>query len=483
MRNKLYNAIQSNDMFTENGMFTNSTSGSNVLDLYFKMGAMRSQSESAIIELFENALQENPTLAIKAMFYNRDIRGGQGERRSFRVMFEYLCNKYPEIAVSIFQLVPEYGRWDDLLVATSSEINMKVVKFIYDALISGNVLAKKWMPREGKKNEDMSFFLMDAMGLDAQQYRNLISLDGEVVENLMCSNKWTDINYSHVPSIASKNYRKAFGRHDAEGYGDYLSKLEKGDKSVKINAGAIFPNDIIKSYLNDRRSNQIDGTIEAQWKALPDFVPDDLNFIVVADTSGSMHGDIAWEVAYSLAIYLGERNKSVFKDAFITFSRIERLVTLSGATLREKVTSMLKNEIVENTNLDSVFNLILNKAKEYSVPEEDMPDVILIISDMQFDSSGAQISDNALQMIRRKYESAGYKLPQVIFWNVRSSNGIPVKFDEVGTAAVSGYSPSVMKNVLSGEVTPLGMMMKTLNSERYAPVEEALLGVLLREAK
>jgi len=475
--NKLYNAIQNNDMLTENGMPTHSTSGSYLLDMFFKMGSARSMKDQDILSMFISAYQENPVLAIKAMFYNRDVRGGQGERRSFQIMFKWLCENVPSYAKLVFDLVPEYGRWDDLFVGLDSSLYPQIVSFIHQNLMEGNVLLKKWMPRENKSKSDLALALMEALGMSPREYRKAIALHGEVVENFMCSNEWMAINYSHVPSVASKNYRKAFSRHDAERYVEWLSAIEKGDDpKVKINAGAIFPHDILRAYLGSTRpSLTVDRTVEAQWKALPDFVNEGLNFIAVVDTSQSMESDLAWEVAFALAIYLGERNKSVFKDAFITFSRIAKLIRFpSNASLREKLNEILKHRIVEDTNFESVFKLILDKAVAGKVSQEDMPTHVIVLSDMQFNPARNVPSDNAQQMIERMYAKAGYSVPQIIYWNLRSSNGVPVKFDESGTCLVSGYSPSLMQSLLDGQLTPMNMMLAVLDRKRYALIEERL---------
>lgn len=337
-------------------------------------------------------------------------------------------------------------------------------------------LLSKWMSRENKSKGWQAIRFIEYFSITPKQYRQMLSILTDVVESKMCENNWSEINYNHVPSVASKNYRKAFGRHDGERYGEWLSALEKGSPEVKINAGAIFPNDVIKPYLNSGRGGSItvDRTIEAQWKALPDFVTEGLSFVPVVDTSGSMHGDIAWEVAYSLGVYLAERNKSVFKDAFITFSRIAKLIPLGNGTLRDKVNVLLRHEIVENTNIESVFKLILDKSVKAKLSQEDMPTHVIILSDMQFDPSRFDANENSLEMIKRMYKKAGYEMPQIIYWNLRSSNGIPVKFDESGVALVSGFSPSLMKSVLNGSTTPMNMMLSVLDSERYAVIEERL---------
>jgi hypothetical protein len=471
-KSKLYQAMQYNDTRTENNMPAHSTSGNSVLDMFFKMGGTRSWGEEQIISLFEDAFSDDSILALKAMFYNRDVRGGQGERRSFRLMFGWLATSNPELAKRVIHLVPFYGRWDDLFAGLYTDIEQDVADFIYDALAEGNTLAKKWMPRENKKNKVIAHRLMELMNLSADEYRHLIALHGEVTENLMCENRWEDVNYNHVPSVASKKYRSAFGRHDADRYGKWLAALESGDKSVKINAGAIFPHDIVRPYLHNRSG--VDRTLEAQWKALPDFVGEGVSFIPVVDTSASMHGDLAWEVAFALGVYLAERNKSVFEGAYITFSSDAKLIMLDNGSLKTKVHTFVKNAIVADTNLESVYNLILSKAKAGKVAAEDMPTHILILSDMQFNQGVEDPSFNAQEMMRAKFERAGYAVPQVVYWNLRSSEGTPVKYNETGTALVSGFSPSLMQSLLAGELTPEKMMLKVLNGERYAAVEEAL---------
>ena len=474
--NRLYNAIQTNDIETENGMATNSTSGSAVLDMFFAMGGARGMQPRNVEMLFESAVTEDYRLALKALFYNRDIRGGQGERETFRIMFAYLCNTYPQLAHLVLHLVPEYGRWDDVFLGVGTKVERAIISLIKDETLNGNVLLSKWMPREKKANHKLAVRLARLLGLDMRAYRKMYALKGEVVENLMCNNQWGDINYNHVPSVASNKYRKAFSRHDADRYVAWLEALEKGSPEAKINAGAIYPHDIAGKYISGN-TYELDRTLEAQWKALPDFVNPEFSFITVTDTSGSMKfndGGLPRKVAYALSVYLAEKNKSVFKDAFITFSSVAKLITLQGHTLFSKIDTMMRNSIVENTNLDSVFKLILEKAVGANLSQEDMPSNILILSDMQFDQSVGVPSDNAMQMIRRMYAEHGYEVPQVIFWNLRTSNGVPVKFDEDGTCLVSGFNPSIMKSLLGGELAPMSMMMSVLESERYALVDEAL---------
>jgi hypothetical protein len=456
----LFKAITTRDTFTENGMVTHSTSSNYVLDMFFKMGGSRGMSEDDLENMFERALNENKLLATKALFYNRDIRGGQGERRSFRIMFKHLCDYYPNIARRNLHLVPEYGRWDDLFVGIGSVVTGDIVDFILSALKSGDKLCAKWMPRDNKSQGKTAKFLMESFGLSSKDYRKLLAGNTEVVENLMCKNEWTHINYNHVPSVAINKYRTAFYRHDGERFPAWIESLKKPESGNKIHADAIFPHDIVKRIGRDN------ALLEAQWKALPNYVSEGRMILPVCDVSGSMTGE-PMDVCVSLGIYLSERNIGPFKDGFITFSAKPSLQILTG-NLESRIRQLKTAHWMTNTNLNAVFDLILRKSIESRLSQNDMPSDILILSDMQFDACVTNKSNTAMDMIRGKYLDAGYNIPNVIFWNLRTSDGVPVKFDERGTALVSGFSPSIMKSLLGGDITPVAMMMKVLNSERYS---------------
>lgn len=484
------NAMQSRNARTENGMVTHSTSGSKVLDLFYKIGASRQISERDIMSLAKNAFSEDPLLTVKNMFYNRDIRGGQGERHSFRLMFLWLCKTYPNIAIKNLENVPFYGRWDDVFVALGTPVEGYALDFIAHALQAGDKLCAKWMPREGKSQSKIATMLRKYMGLTPKQYRKLLAGNTEVVENFMCQRDWGAVNYNHVPSMASNKYRRAFGRHDFNRYSEWLASLNKvkPDGTVnKIHADAIFPHTIVNGYIKNMRQNPgygyarannqgyeitEDATLEAQWTALPDYVPDGESFIPVCDLSGSMMSLTSltpMTVSASLGIYLSQRNKGPFKDAYIAFSQTPTFVYTTGS-LRDRLVQMKLSSIAENTNLEKVFSMILEKSVSENVPVEDMPRTILIISDMQFDESIEHPNATAMDMIRGKYSAHGYPVPNVVFWNVRYSVGVPVKTNALGVALVSGFSPSVMKNLLGGELNPIKVMLKTLNSERYERV-------------
>lgn len=313
----------------------------------------------------------------------------------------------------------------------------------------------------------------------------------------MSAKQWGEIKYEAVPSRANLIYNKAFLRNDEERRRVYLENLAKGE--TKINAGTLFPHEIVHKYGNSgwNAITKYNETLEQLWKALPDTVNGNGNTIVVADGSGSMTCDVdphssvtALDVANALAIYFAEHSSGQFKDKYITFSGHPRLVDFSKAkNLREKLLIAKQYNEMANTNIEAVFNLILTTAVNNRMKQEDMPQNVLIISDMEFDACatcGSQLDywsrkrpDSRLfNVIRQKYEAAGYKLPRLVFWNVNSRTGIiPVKENDLGVALVSGFSQNVASMVMSGKLDPYECLMETLNSERYQPVQKALEGI------
>jgi hypothetical protein len=315
-----------------------------------------------------------------------------------------------------------------------------------------------------------------------KQYRKLLSSlrkKIDVVERKMCAGEWDKIEYSGVPSKAASIYRDAFKTHDSARYSKFLTKVEKGEET--INASVLYPYDIVRDVRTLRAK---DRTLEIQWKALPDYIAGNKhNGIVVADVSGSMDcsgyyggktSNVApIDVAVSLAIYFAERNEGAFKDHFMIFSNDAKLLKISGTTLFQNVNDVLNSREVANTDLQSVFDLILVKGIKNKVPQSEMPSHIYIISDMQFDSAvTASRSATNHSVIKAKYAAAGYNLPQIVYWNVNSYSDVPVKFDEKGTCLVSGCSPAILKSVLSGKVTtPYDMMINTVCVDRYTVIK------------
>jgi hypothetical protein len=340
-----------------------------------------------------------------------------------------------------------------------------------DALRAKNGLAAKWTPRKGQIAAEVRAFF----GMTPKQYRKSLVALTTVVETQMCAGDWDNINFSHVPSVASRNYKKAFNRHTPL-FAEYVAKLVSGDKTVKVNASAIFPHDVLKGVAHSYtklNKTETDHVI-AQWDALPNYVGD-ASILPLVDVSGSMtcsaggKSDVrCLDVAVSLGLYLADKNKGVFKDTFLTFSSKPQLVTLKG-NIVEKCDQMSKSNWEMSTNLHAAMDKILSTAVKANVPASDMPAMLLILSDMQFDQC-ARFDDSAMQMIERKYAEAGYTVPQIVFWNLNSSGNAPVKADKSGAALVSGFSPSIMTALLSADMdqfTPEGIMLKTVMVPRY----------------
>jgi len=455
---------------TANGMKARKTSASAVLDFFGKAGSSRG---TVLVKEFAAALVDNEDLALRVLLWTRDIRAGAGERKQFRDLLVQLEGANPELAGKLMHKVPELGRWDDLFIYNDPINRRKAFGMIRDALTMKNGLCAKWMPRKGPIAVELTRFL----NLTPKQYRKLLVGLTQVVETQMCAKEWETINFSHVPSLASARYQKAFGRNAGEAYSAYIAELKKPveqrDPKVKINASAVYPYDVVKSVVKGNAA-----VADEQWKALPNYVGD-ARIMPMVDVSGSM-GNLRYstgtvqpiDVAISLGLYLSEKNTSDFKDMFLTFSGSPKMEILKG-TLSQRVAQLEKTHWQMDTNLHKAFDEILKVAVKGNVPAEDMPEMLLILSDMQFNSC-TRFDDSAQEMIKRKYAEAGYEVPLIVFWNLSpyGRDNTPVRFDDKGVCHVSGFSPAIMKAVLSvkelEDFTPFNVMVKTLMSDRYA---------------
>ena len=457
--NELVKATLTKDTTTTNGMRTNSTSLNKCLDFFFIAGASRNMREEDITSLFGAAIAENPNVALKILFWARDVRGGAGERRLFRYCMLWLSENHPTMSAEVTKHIPEFGRWDDILYGDT----VTALEEIVWALAEANALCAKWMPRKGPVANQ----IRKAMNMSPKEYRQSLVALTRVVETRMCKKEWNQIGYKTVPSKAFSKYRNAFLRNDSKRFTQFLTDVKEGKSS--INAGAIFPHDIIRPYLNMSHKN--DDAINEQWKALPNYMEGAKeNILPVCDVSGSMTG-LPMEVSISLGIYISERNEGTFKDAFITFSERPQMEFLTG-NVWERSRQLSLADWGMNTNLEATFNLVLDKAVENNIPQSDMPDKLLIISDMEFDQATSR-THCAMDMIKEKYDNAGYKMPGIIFWNVNGRMGnVPVGAKDDNTALVSGFSPSILQSILSGDLeSPLELMLKTLKNERYEVIK------------
>jgi hypothetical protein len=444
------------------------------VNLFFQVGAMRGKDKNALLQMFSKAYSENPLVATKVLFWARDARGGAGERQIFRDILEYLVVNSTDVVRKNLSLIPEFGRWDDILLLVGTEVEGDVFDLIKTELDNENGLCSKWMPRKGK----VANAIRRSFKVSPKVYRKTLVELTSVIETAMCAKDYSGVDYSKLPSLASSRYQKAFLRNDEVGYGEYKTALESGE--AKVNAGAVYPYDIIKSmnYGGDKVVNN------AQWESLPNFMEgSEERVLPVVDVSGSMSCSAGgndnltcMDVAISLGMYISERNEGNFKDAFVTFSSNPQLQYLKG-TLEQRLNQLRRAEWGMSTDINAVFELILNQAKMYNIPQDKMPTKILILSDMQFNEATSsrwdrvkEYNPTAQDMIEALYEEAGYTKPDVIYWNLSASIGnFPVEFDKMGTAMVSGFSPSILKSLLSGKsMTPESILMETVGSERYS---------------
>ena len=472
-------AVQSQEARTENGMKALKSSTSACVDLFFKIGASRGKD---ILKEFTAAYVENKDLALRIAQWARDVRGGSGERQLFKDILVHLEQRDPDAAKVLLAKVPAIGRWDDIFAFKTSEMKFAAYNMLGDALREKNGLAAKWTPRQGPLAVEIRKFF----GMSPKFYRKSLVEMTKVVEQQMCAKDWDEINFSHVPSVAHARYKKAFLRNTPK-YKEYVTELTKDPKDraveVKINAGAVYPYDVLKGLLPGGFLRNVDSikdkteldVITAQWNALENFMGD-ADVLPLIDVSGSMtvpvgggsSGISCLQVAVSLGLYCADKNKGKFKDTFLTFSGNPELLHLKGDII-DKVQQISTSTWGMNTDLAKAMNLILKTALNGNVSQSEMPKMLLIFSDMQFDQC-AEFDDTAMWMIEKKFTEAGYEMPSIVFWNLNSKDNVPVKANAKKVALVSGFSPSIMKSVLSADAekfTPEGIMLQTIMNPRY----------------
>jgi hypothetical protein len=450
---------------TDNGMPAYESTGSALTDLFFAIGAARNMDHNVVLDMFQKAYDEDALMAMKILFWARDVRGGAGERKVFRDIISHLDLTNPEVVYKNLGLIPFFGRWDDVLTLRES---VQLKELIADVIVNqkeGYQLAAKWMPRQGSFAHSMAKFLK----ISPKQWRKLLVRSSNTVEQKMCAQQWDKIEYSHLPSIAAKQYQAAFGRHDPVGYAKYKAQLETGE--AKVNAGAIFPHDVIVGIKN---GDAVVG--QAQWDALPNFMGDN-NALAMIDTSGSMNcpagssNSLCIDVAIALGLYVSEKQTGAFNGTYLTFSGQPELASFRGKTVAKKLHNMSHDGWEMNTNIESAFDKILEVAKLHKVEQKDMPKYLIILSDMQFDQCVRDPSQTAMEMMESRYELSGYDMPNVVFWNLNARGNVPVSFSKSGVACVSGFSPAIMKAVLAAKsLTPYSLMIDTINQPRYNEV-------------
>lgn len=487
---------------TENGAFAyDSTAQGALLDLFSQIGALRPRTDREIEQKFAAAFREDKLLATKMLFYSGDIRqGGLGERRTFRICLRWLAENHPEIVNKNIELIPYFNRFDSwfVLCGTKCEKLMweNVAKTLaadmkaYNASTAKKIvpvsLLAKWMPSENTssvKTRQMATKAMRALHLEPRKYRKMLSALRKhinVVERQMSAGEWGLIDYAKVPSYAMHNYGSAFAKHDHERFDAYLKSVKKGE--VKINASVLYPYDLVEKYMNTREAGTHYGdcfvarnenaVVEAQWKAMPNYLTKSVNAVVMADVSGSMHGR-PMATSIGLATYFAQHNTGHYHNQYLTFTSEPKFINIrEGASLLECVKKVAEAGVGYSTNLEKAFMAILDTATFYKVPNNEMPKALVVISDMEIDRYMRPGRHwDFLKVMEARYNAKGYALPRIILWNVNARKDTVLSQDE-HTLFVSGQSASVFKQIcqnLDG-VTAYDLMIQTLNGPAYNKV-------------
>ncbi|MCD8293908.1 MAG: DUF2828 family protein [Clostridia bacterium] len=495
MAEAMLNALsnESNITRTENGAYTYRSTGSECLDFFGTVGAIRDASDKEKVSRFIRAFSEDRDTALKTIFFARDIREGLGERDTFRAILEWLGVTEPEIMRNLVPYIPEYGRYDDLLSLLGTPVEDTVVAYIKSIMAEdlknleqgGEVsLLGKWLPSINTSSyatREQARHLASKLGMNLAEYRKTLSklrAGIKIIENNLRTKDYT-FDYSKQPSQALRKYMKAFVRNDGERYKDFIQKVQKGE--AKLNASTLAPYQLVESIVDfsfcdgavKSLSEEERAAIDATWKSLPVY-GEGGNALAVVDMSGSMYEGgrpVPVTISISLGLYFAEHNKGYFKDHMILFSHTPKFIKVKGADFADKVKYIMTFCEVANTNIQAVFDLILNAAVKNRLPQEELPERLYIISDMEFDEAFYDADVTNFDAAKQKYLDAGYNLPEVIFWNVQSRHSQqPVKQNGQGVALVSGCSPAIFDMVASGNLDPMKVMTDILFSERYAPI-------------
>ena len=504
--NSMLNAMKSatNYTMTENGGITHKTTKSNLLDMFAMGAAMRKRSDADIILMFKNAYDENPELAMKMLFYIRDVRGGQGERRFFRVVIHWMADhiEYRDSIAKNIRNIAEYGRWDDLYSLCDTPLEDAMFSFMkeqfaLDVQCKTPSLLGKWMKSENASSIETHRLAEKTrryFGLTHREYRKALSVLRSrinVLEVLMSANRWDEIEFDKIPSRAGIIYKNAFARRDI-----IKAKYEAfaKDENTKVNAATLYPYEVVEKAINlmgscnywSRGNNvRLDNTdrlmINKYWDGLTDYFNGaKLNALCMIDTSGSMQGTPI-NVATSLGLYCAERNKGPWHNHYISFSSRPQLIETSGVDFCDKVDRIVKTNLCENTNIEAAFDMVLNTAMRNHLSQNDLPEYMIVISDMEFDQATGNSryyhngnmtvanAETVMETIERKFNAAGYHMPKLIYWNVDARQANIPMIGNGYVSYVSGFSPSIFKSIITGK-TGWDLMLEAIDCERYAPI-------------
>ena len=484
---------EANYTVTENGALTYESTMDHCLDLFATAGGLRNATEKEIVNRFVRAYAENPETAMKILFYARDVRGGLGERRFFRIILKFLCENHAESVKRNIQWIAEYGRYDDFLILMDTPCEGAAIAFLGEQLkkdmeslsnSDGNAVSvlAKWLPSINTSSQEkvrLGKKLAAAFGMSEREYRKTLSALRkriDIIENYLRTTDYS-FDYEKQPGNAMLKYRNAFYTHDADRYLEYLNKVNKHE--AVMHTGTLMPYEIIRPLYKDWRgvgtgvSEEEVKALDVTWKAQKYFAGNQTALVVV-DGSGSMYScgnPMPATVAQALGLYFAERNTGAFANHFITFSSRPKLVEIKGSTLLEKLQYISTYNEVADTNIQAVFELILRTALRNRIRQDEMPERIYIISDMEFNRCAQNGSMTNFEYAKKIFRMSGYKLPKVIFWNVASrAQQLPVTKNEQGVTLVSGCNARLFEQVMSDQIDSYAYMMQIVGSERYEKI-------------
>ena len=480
---------------TENGAIAHSSTGSNLYDLFAFGGAYRNRTVEDCLTLFVKAFNENPTYAMKCLFYLRDVRGGQGERRFFREVVKYLAIHQPEVMKRNLQYIPEFGRWDDLYMFVDTPLMMDAFALIKEQLAldvqckTPSLLAK-WLKSENTSSDEsrmLGNLTRMYLKMSHKQYRKTLSILRErinVLERLMSAGRWDEIEFEKIPSKAGLVYKNAFARRDV-----IKAKYEAfaKDTSTKVNAATLYPYEVVRKALDNFNWRQWTSTdtdramINKYWDNLTDYFNGaTLNALAVVDTSGSMTctygGDVRpIDVAISLGLYCAQKAQGPFHNHYISFASRPQMIDTTAPDFCQAVYNIYKTNLVDNTNLEAAFGLLLNTAITHHTPQSELPETLIVISDMEIDEARygwgrvLETPEATMETIKRSWAAAGYKCPNLVYWNVNARNNT-ILDKSADVSYVSGCSPVIFEQIMKGK-TGYDLMMDKLNDERYSCIK------------
>lgn len=499
--NTFMNAMKdaTNFAYTENGAVTHRTTKSDLLDMFALGGAYRNRSDDDVKLLFRKAFAENPTYALKCLFYLRDVRGGQGERRFFRVAMKDLVKENIEAARRNLKHVPEFGRWDDLYIFVGTALEADALQIMKDQLeldvqCKTPSLLAKWLKSENTSSSEsrrLGNITRKFLGMNHKQYRKTLAILRariNVLERLMSENRWDEIEFDKIPSKAGMKYKNAFARHDIERakagtqtYADFAK-----DETKKVNAKTLYPYECVEEAFRCRYDETQRLMTNKYWDNLADYIKGaNFNGMAIVDTSGSMSGT-PMNVAISLGMYCAEKAQGPFANHFITFESNPHFMKIEGVDFCDKVWRIARAPWGGSTNVEAAFDLMLNTALKSGCSQDEIPQNLIIISDMEFDHcvtsgpvstdrwgwGGTRVERNnttLFENIAAKWARYGYKMPHLVFWNVDArQNNIPM-LGNGPVSFVSGFSPAIFEQIISGE-SGYSLMMKKLDDSRYSVI-------------